>query len=334
MRSLGVILIFVLIAGMGCEPDTTGEPARVTEEATRGPVHVLYQATPGTAIAGTQIVVSIIATSEPGSDVKTPLLAVSKGETLGELHVLESSPPADLPLQSGARQWTQTFVVDSFVPGPVMLPELSIDFTDHRATTEMTGTIEVAPLQLTIVSSLESEQSDMHDIAGWMELPGAPWWPWLLTGGGFLIVMIGGAVWLMAMSRGAGPPPTAAELARAAMDSLRTRGDLARGESASFYTDLSNIVRRYIEGRFDLAAPRKTTNEFLRDAEHDTRLIDSQRSHLQEFLRTADLVKFAGHEPAIDQGHAAMDEASRFVDDCEQRFTKTESTPQGEVATC
>jgi hypothetical protein len=198
----------------------------------------------------------------------------------------------------------------------------------------MTGTIEVAPLQLTIVSSLEAEQSNMHDIAGWMDLPGGPWWPWLLTGGAFLVVMVGGAVWLMATSRDAGPPPTAAELARAALDSLRTRGDLARGESAAFYTDLSNIVRRYIEGRFNLAAPRKTTNEFLRDAEYDTRLIDSQRSHLQDFLRTADLVKFAGHEPAIDQGHAAMDEASGFVDDCEQRFVETETEPQGEVATC
>ncbi|MDG1838748.1 MAG: hypothetical protein P8I91_08105 [Phycisphaerales bacterium] len=334
MRSLCAISMLATMAALGCEIETTGESARITEEATRGPVHVLYQATPETALAGTRIEVSIIATSESGCDVQTPLLAVSEGGTLGELHVLKCEAPADIPLQSGGRQWTQTFVVDSFVPGPVMLPELSIDFTDHRATTEMTGTIEVAPLQLTIVSSLESEQSDMHDIAGWMELPGGPWWPWLLTGGGFLVVMIGGALWLMTMSRDAGPPPTAAELARAALDSLRTRGDLARGESAAFYTGLSNIVRRYIEGRFNLAAPRKTTNEFLRDAEQDTRLIDSQRSHLQEFLRTADLVKFAGHEPAIDQGHAAMAEASRFIDDCEQRFTNTELEPQREVATC
>jgi hypothetical protein len=45
-------------------------------------------------------------------------------------------------------------------------------------------------------------------------------------------------------------------------------------------------------------------------------------------------VKFAGHEPAAEQGTLALTEADHFVDDCEQRLQEQAEVPAGEAAPC
>ena len=130
-----------------------------------------------------------------------------------------------------------------------------------------------------------------------------------------------------------GPPPPPAEIARAAIHALRGTSLLSQGDFDTFYTTLSDIVRRYIEGRYGLKAPRKTTGEFLMEAERDSRLRDDQKSQLQAFLRTADLVKFAGHEPPASHGTAALAMAQQFIDDTEAAMSELDQDT-GEVATC
>ena len=53
-------------------------------------------------------------------------------------------------------------------------------------------------------------------------------------------------------------------------------------------------MRRYLEDRFELRAPELTTEEFLDVAGSANRLSHDHQSLLRDFLRQADLVKFAG----------------------------------------
>jgi hypothetical protein len=76
---------------------------------------------------------------------------------------------------------------------------------------------------------------------------------------------------------------------------------------------LSAIVRTYVEGRFRLRAPEMTTEEFLQAAQSSRELPAEYRSRLNEFLREADLVKFARHVPTMEQGERAFDAARDFV---------------------
>jgi hypothetical protein len=62
-----------------------------------------------------------------------------------------------------------------------------------------------------------------------------------------------------------------------------------------FSTAVSDIVRSYIERRFDLIATHRTTEEFLRDLlESSKESLVRHRTLLSEFLQQCDLVKFAG----------------------------------------
>jgi hypothetical protein len=62
---------------------------------------------------------------------------------------------------------------------------------------------------------------------------------------------------------------------------------------------VSDIVRSYIEQKFNITATQRTTEEFLQDLlKSSNASLDRHRLLLSEFLHQCDLVKFAGVSPA------------------------------------
>ena len=59
----------------------------------------------------------------------------------------------------------------------------------------------------------------------------------------------------------------------------------------------SDLLRTYLEERFALRAPERTTEEFLRELEGGEALAKSHRAELERFLLQCDLVKFAAFQP-------------------------------------
>lgn len=93
------------------------------------------------------------------------------------------------------------------------------------------------------------------------------------------------------------PPPTPAhELALAELDRLATDRAWERGEIKAFQTDLTYILRAYLENRFDMNALEATTPEI--DAQLKEKNI-IQRNELLDLLQTADMVKFAKAIPDL-----------------------------------
>ncbi len=65
----------------------------------------------------------------------------------------------------------------------------------------------------------------------------------------------------------------------------------------AFAIAVSDAVRVYLEERFQLRAPERTTEEFLRDLQKTSVLTEQQKDSLSAFLEQCDLVKFARFEP-------------------------------------
>lgn len=68
-------------------------------------------------------------------------------------------------------------------------------------------------------------------------------------------------------------------------------------EPRPFCIAVSDAIRLYLEERFQLRAPERTTEEFLSDLQHTSDLSEAQKQWLAEFLERCDLVKFARLEP-------------------------------------
>ncbi|MDB6136634.1 MAG: hypothetical protein JWM59_4877 [Verrucomicrobiales bacterium] len=87
------------------------------------------------------------------------------------------------------------------------------------------------------------------------------------------------------------------DMEKAWMDALaelqRLFALVERGESRPYGTESSSVIRRYIEFRFDLSASRRSTEEFLEEASHSSKLERKHQALLAEFLKICDLLKFA-----------------------------------------
>ena len=102
------------------------------------------------------------------------------------------------------------------------------------------------------------------------------------------------------------------EVALANLSELEANRESIAAEA--FANRAAQVIRQYIADRFGVAAPRRTTEEFLRNLTEgsETPLI-SESDHLRTFLRSCDLAKFAGSHLDSAQRGALLQTARDFV---------------------
>ncbi|HZE44048.1 MAG TPA: DUF4381 family protein, partial [Steroidobacteraceae bacterium] len=139
-------------------------------------------------------------------------------------------------------------------------------------------------------ASAVSSAEDIRDIRG-PKLLLADWvLPALIAGAAIIAVAIYG-VWRWRRNRRA-HVLLPYEVALQRLEQIRTLMQPARARE--FSTAASDIVRSYIEQRFDVTATRRTTEEFLRDLlETPNAPLVRHQPLLGEFLLQCDFVKFA-----------------------------------------
>jgi hypothetical protein len=99
-----------------------------------------------------------------------------------------------------------------------------------------------------------------------------------------------------------------------ALRALAAEKLIESGAVKLFYYRLNEIARTYIELRFGLMAPERTTEEFLREMEAGNRLPRAHQSALTAFLRQCDLVKYACYEPGTAEIEAVFNTARDFIE--------------------
>ena len=81
----------------------------------------------------------------------------------------------------------------------------------------------------------------------------------------------------------------------------------------SIHFRLSQILRNYIENRFQIMAPELTTEEFMRDVQNNFELSETYHHLLVAFLKESDLVKFAKVRPGASQAREGLSKVREFV---------------------
>ena len=75
------------------------------------------------------------------------------------------------------------------------------------------------------------------------------------------------------------------------------------------------MIRVYLEERFNLHAPDRTTEEFLGELREGAQLNQEHKALLENFLTKCDLVKFARDEPTEPELRGLLDAALRLIDE-------------------
>lgn len=114
------------------------------------------------------------------------------------------------------------------------------------------------------------------------------------------------------------PPERPHEKARRLLNELAGAKLWEQGRVKEYYSSLSDIIRTYLEERYEVAAMEQTTDELLVLA-RTNREIKKVRQELKKILRTADLAKFAKANPLPEEHIACMEAAYEIVQRTRQK---------------
>lgn len=109
-----------------------------------------------------------------------------------------------------------------------------------------------------------------------------------------------------------GPKETLQEYALRQLKELETKQLWQNQKVKEYYVELTDVVRNYIEARFDTPAMELTTDELLHKAQLHRELI-RYYDLLATILRTADLAKFAKAQPLPQEHMDALDKARQLI---------------------
>ncbi|EFA98613.1 hypothetical protein HMPREF9019_0801 [Hoylesella timonensis CRIS 5C-B1] len=108
-----------------------------------------------------------------------------------------------------------------------------------------------------------------------------------------------------------------------AIDKLKSERMVSSPDQKTYYTELTDTLRQYIEERFGFSAMEMTTTEIIYTLHKkgDKKMIDE----LKSLFETADLVKFAKYETLTNENDKNLVNAINFIDQ-----TKIEGEPTEE----
>jgi len=114
-----------------------------------------------------------------------------------------------------------------------------------------------------------------------------------------------------------------------ALNKLKEEKKWVHGYEKEYYTELTDILRKYIEDRFRIRTFEKTSDEILSAMNNFVEAESSQES-LQQILKLADLVKFAKYKPLPDENDLSLVNSMLFVNQTKVEPPKPEITENGE----
>jgi hypothetical protein len=210
------------------------------------------------------------------------------------------------------RAWAHAWELDTFAAGEAEIPALAIRFGSPEEE------LSSEPLRVQVRSVLADgqEPESFRDIKAPVSLRDR--WPLataLIIAVPVLLAVALAALLLARRRRRPVAVPIIPPHERALQELARLEAeDLpGRGAMHEYYFRLADIVRSYLERRFGMLAPERTTEEFLREARLDRSLSQAHKEMLGRFLRAADLVKFALHQPGAQDAAEALAAARGFV---------------------
>jgi len=181
------------------------------------------------------------------------------------------------------------------------------------AATEPSGSSAqpTAPAAAGNVAGPGGAAEDIRDIRG----PKFIWPVWLvpaLLAGAVLLAWLGRAAWRRRHRRPRARMLLPFEVALQRLENLRAMMQPERARE--FSTEVSGIIRDYIEQRFDVTATHQTTEEFLHGLlASSNAALAKHRTLLSAFLHQCDLVKFAGMALTLHSMESLHASARSFV---------------------
>lgn len=292
-------ILFILL----CFTFSTATEAQIRFEAKLDSSHILI---------GDQTQLHLILTQNPTWTANMPT-EFELGDSIEVLDVSgidTASTSPNLVLQKDV-------LITSFDSGQVRIPPIGVKF--KNPTTGEYQTIYSRPVFLNVGLVEVSDSTQLKDIKGIIKEPRTfeDYIPWLIGLG--VVAVLALLTWFIMKRRKREDPPPPPPVIRPAHDialeqlhSLKGEELWQKGDIKIYQSRLTDIIREYIEKRYEVPALESTSFEivqYLKEKDISTEL----KTKLREMLEIADLVKFAKAKPAQNIHEKLMEDAEDFV---------------------
>jgi hypothetical protein len=208
---------------------------------------------------------------------------------------------------------SQNFIITAWDTGSYYIP--SILFSESSKTEGLL--LNVQTIALEEGAELKDIKQPMQAPIGWSDI-----WPWLLA-----IITIALIVYLLKKyvfnkkEEVITAKPKA--IIPADITALKQLNTLEKdqlwqaGKIKEYHTELSEIIRRYTENRFDFIALELATDEII--SELKSKVNNEQLASITILLQRADLAKFAKSKPDTNENEQSMQLAKHFVGQTKQK---------------
>jgi len=224
----------------------------------------------------------------------------------------------------------RNYVLSSYEIGRQTIPSLKIKYKGKHGEGEV-ATNEI-PIDIKGVLKEGEISGDIKDILPPVGVPTSfkRLVPWIY--GGLAALVLSGIIYWLIKKRKIGQKRqeqefvkrTPHEVAYELLERLSKEDLIAKGLIKEYYYRITDIVRHYIEDRFGLLAPERTTEEFLTEMAHANKLDDTHKLLIQEFLERCDMVKYARYGPSKTEIQETYDAAKRLIDETRERLEEKE----------
>jgi hypothetical protein len=270
-----------------------------------------------TILVGDQINLHLTFTAPKGTEIQWPKL---NDTIIAEIEILEKSK-IDSSFSSDKSKITlhQILKITSFDSGYYAIPPFRFNYKKHDD--QLVQYTETQAVLLSVHTIPVDTAKEIRDIKKPIAAPFTfrEALPWIIG----LLLLAGSIYFIMyylKKRKKAEPvfrapvkikfPPH--QIALDALEILRNKKLWQNGQIKDYHTELTDIIRDYVYGKFSIHAPELTSDEIL-TALNYTATNEQARKKLNQTFEVADLVKFAKMQPMPMEHDASLNNAIDFV---------------------
>ncbi len=208
---------------------------------------------------------------------------------------------------------SQTFTITVWDSGSYYIT--AIEFSENNKTEELLLNVQTVILEEG--AELKDIKQPIEEPIGWSDI-----WPWILG-----IVLLALVIYLLTKYVFNTKPKIKKVIPKviipADVTALKELTELNKqqlwqsGKIKDYQSELSEIIRRYTENRFNFIALELATDEILKELE--IRLNAEQLANIRTLLQRADLAKFAKSKPNNSENEESMTLAEQFVNNTKSK---------------
>jgi len=285
----------------------------------------------GTIKIGEQVKLHLTVHQPRAVKVSFPLIADSIVSKIG---VVSQNKPDTTSVKGDNVNITvdKVYTITGFDEGTYTIPEYKFAVGKD--------TVKSNPVSLVIQTVKVDTTKAIYDIKQPLAVSYTFWdwlrdhWVWVLIGW-IILLIIAGVIWYLrtrpkkeVVVEEVKPDVPLYLQYLTKLQQLRDKKLYQSGEIKAYHSELTDIIREYLEKRYAIKTHEKTSDEILASMKY-VDIAEENRTILRQILLLADLVKFAKEKPSASENDLSLEKAINFVTSTRQQVVQPIKPTEG-----